>query len=414
MVTPSHLKKISIDRLCIGMHIIELDIPWIESPFLRHHKTIKATKEIEALRKAGVKKLVIDTHKGLDVPEPEPVVEIPKATKNEVKEDVTSDEGDKRKGKTSLNDEIKAAQVICGKVKKAVEGLYEAVGKCSSVKEGELTPLIDLTIDSLERNNQALMSLVHLSRAAQKVADHTFSVFCLSLNIARKLQMSIEDQHDLGLAALLHETGWTQLPLNLMGKRTQYTKLEKNLVVKHPELAVSLLKNMDFSEAVLTAIKQHHEAGDGSGYPDGLKNDALHEVSRVLIIADAYDESINQLNDRPGMMPTNALRDLFVRANKGVFEQRIVASFIEVLGIYPVSSAVKLSSGEKAVVLEVSQGKHLFPVVEIHYDTRGKVLSSPFVQDLSCLSGDSEKSIESILDPNNPDDDPSRRLHLDL
>ncbi|MFT7561864.1 MAG: putative nucleotidyltransferase with HDIG domain [Flavobacteriales bacterium] len=411
MATPTHLKKISLDRLCIGMHIIELDIPWIESPFMRHHKTIKATKEIDALRKAGVKKLIIDTNKGTGLSEP--VVESPKQPKPKDKKD-QAPEPSKRLEKTSLNNEMQAAQAIRGKVKKAVENLHEAVGKRLPIEEAELTPLIDQTLESLERNNQALMSLVHLSRAAQKVADHTFSVFCLSLNIARKLNLSAEDQHDLGLAALLHETGWTQLPLNLMGKRTKYTELERKLVNKHPELAVSLLKDMDFNETVLTAIKQHHEAGDGSGYPEGLKNDALHEISRVLIIADAYDESINQLNDRPGMMPTNALRDLFIQSDKGIFEQKIVASFIDVLGIYPVSSAVKLSSSEKAVVLEVTPGKHLLPVVEVHYDAKGKVLPSPFVQDLSSLSGNSAKTIESILDPNNPDDDPSRRLYLDL
>lgn len=413
MAAKARLQKISIDKLLVGMHVVKLDIPWIESPFMRHAITIKGSKDVGALRKAGVKQLVIDLDKGVA-----PEADTSKPTEKKPSSPQKSPSAPKAKPSkvepVALSEEMKAAEAIRGRVKKAVDNLQEALGKRLPIKEEELTPLVEQTLGSLERNNQALMSLVHLGRAAQKIADHTFSVFCLALNIARRMKLGDKDKELLGLAALLHEAGWSQMPMNLMGKRTAYSEVENKLIRKHPELSASLLKGMDFGEELIRVVSEHHEVGDGSGYPKGLKLDDLHPVSKILIVADSYDERINQLADRPGMLPTNALRSLYVDAEKGLFDSNAVAGFIDSLGVYPVSSAVQLSSGEKAVVVEVRPDTHLAPVVQIHYDANGKVLDPPKQEDLSLEPEDARKKISSVLDPNSVSDDPARRLRMEV
>jgi putative nucleotidyltransferase with HDIG domain len=412
MAAKSRLQKISIDHLVVGMHVVKLDIPWIESPFMRNSITIKASKDLSALRKAGVKQLVIDLDKGL-APEAKPASPANGAQQHSASP-AAAKATIKQNAPTSMNEEIKAAEAIRGRVKKAVDNLQDALGKRLPIDESELTPLIEQTLGSLERNNQALMSLVHLSRAAQKIADHTFSVFCLALNIARRLNLSEQDKEMLGLASLLHEAGWSQMPMNLMGKRTAYSEVENKLLRKHPELSATLLSSMSFNEDLVRIVSEHHEIGDGSGYPKGLTLDELHPVSKILIVADNYDERINQLSDRPGMLPTNALRSLYVDAEKGLFDSNVVASFIDSLGVYPVSSAVQLSSGEKAVVVEVRADNHLAPVVQIHYDSKGGILNPPHREDLSEAPEQERKKISGVLDPNSASDDPARRLRMEV
>jgi len=408
MAKSDPIVEIGIDQLRNGMHVVELDISWMDSPFLLHARTIREG-DIETLRKCGVKLLKINTDKGLAPEKSQPMLSWAKSDRPHIK----GGSGDSEAPRSSLADELQAAQTIRSKVRKTVESLHETLGKRLSADTSGLMPLIDQTLGSLERNNQALMSLVHLTKVGRKLADHTFSVFCLALNIGKRLKLSPAELEDLGLAALLHEVGWSQLPMNLMGKRTPWTATEIKLIHKHPGLGLLLLKGMDLSETCIRAIREHHELGDGSGYPAGLTLDQLHPVSKILIIADQYDELINQLHDRRGMLPTNALRKLYLDAEKGLFETRVVAAFIDSVGIYPVTTAVKLSSGEKAVVIEVRDRQPLQPVVMIHYDSDGKLLPEARLEDLADTSK-SLKKIDSVLDPENPEDDPSRRLRPDL
>jgi HD-GYP domain-containing protein (c-di-GMP phosphodiesterase class II) len=222
----SALQSVSLDQVVIGMFVVELDIPWIDSPFLSHARKIKSAKEIESLRRAGVKNLVIDTRKGpsLSVAEVSPP-ELERATPPALESEPPVP--------TSLEQEMGAARKLRGEVNRVVADLFDQFERELPVDANALHPLIDDTLKSLARNNQALLSLAHLSRKSQKLNDHAFSVFCLALNLGVVLGVDAASLKHLGSAALLHEAGWVQLPLNLMGKRTRYTPAEKQLVAQH-------------------------------------------------------------------------------------------------------------------------------------------------------------------------------------
>lgn len=217
--------KIAIEQLAIGMYITDMDIPWIDSPFVRHNRLIKSEKDIQKLREAGVKYLLIDIKKGnkpSDNPDSTSQPEENKKTldKPEEDQDLSSP--------SSMNQELKVALSIRNKVRHVITDIHNQISNNTPVPLDDITPLVDVTIESLSRNNQALMSLVHLTRTAEKIADHCFSTFCLVLNIAMERKLDKEQTEILGLAALLHDAGWARLPINLMGKRQTYTQTEKN------------------------------------------------------------------------------------------------------------------------------------------------------------------------------------------
>ena len=324
------------------MLVVELDIPWLDSPFLTSSRRIKDIKEIERLIKAGVKQVIIDTGKG-EAPSPAPLkaalVNPPAPQIPPVQKTQPGIEPTPEPEKRSLEQEMAVATGLRTKIKKAVDNLQASLERNVPVEISEISPLIDQTLNSLTRNNQALLSLVHLSRKAQKLADHSFSTFCLCLNLAMVKAVSPAEREALGVAALLHEAGWVQLPLQLMGKRTPYTATEKKLIGNHIQIGLALLKSSNLPELAERIVREHHELCDGSGYPSGLKADSLHSLSKLLTVVDAYDEKVHQLADKPGMVPTNALRALYVEAEKGLYDAASVASLISLLGIYPVTSA---------------------------------------------------------------------------
>ena len=402
------LLSIPITQLRAGMFVVKLDIPWIDSPFLRHYRMIKGEEDIEKLKGANVKTLVIDLSKGCG-PQEE-LKEKKKQPTQEKHPDLPPTETELPQP-PSLKEELSEARQLRNRIRVVMDNIMDCLERELPIKTVELTPIIDDTLASLERNNQALMNLAHLSRKTQKLADHAFSTFCLCLNLATYLKLSEDEQHALGLAALMHEAGLVQLPQQLLGKRTAYSATELKLIHTHIANGRKVLRNADFPELVLRLIDEHHELTDGSGYPNGLNKAQLHTLSLLLSAVDHYDEMVHQLTDKPGMLPTNALRKLYVEADAGKYDKQTVTALIASLGIYPVTSAVLLNTGEKAIVLEVFSDAHLQPVLEIHYDSNGKPLPNAIKVNLRDQRSDApNRAIVSVLDPSNAIDDPARRL----
>jgi len=195
--------------------------------------------------------------------------------------------------------------------------------------------------------------------------------------------------------------------LHLMGKRTPYSETEKKLVRGHLNNGLKILAESQLSKLATRIIAEHHELLDGSGYPNGLHGSAIHRASKILAVVDYYDESVHQLQDKPGMLPTNVLRILYRRALQNKYDAEVVAALINILGVYPVTSAVELDTGEKAVVEQVFTEAHLEPVIRIVYGEDGKLLRAPVVVDMREAK---TRKIQRMLEPGNPKDDPERKL----
>ena len=411
-------KAITIEQLCVGMFVTKLDISWLDSPFLSHTRLIKQTSDIESLKAAGVKKVVIDLSRStVTVTEPGDPVETqqkraPVAAAAPVPVPLVAHTQTETRQTHHVEREMAAAVQLRGKIRKVVENLQRTFETGAPVPVAELVHLVDSTLESLARNDQALMSLVHLSRKAQKIADHVFGVFCLVLNLALVRKVPDDEREQLGLAALLHEAGWTQLPLNLLGKRTRYTKAEESLVRKHTLLGDQILARSELPKLTQRLVAEHHELLDGSGYPRGLRGSDLHPLSHLLSVVDAYEERVRQLTDEPGVIPTNALRSLYRDAERGAFSPEVVASFIGLLGIYPPTAMVLLNTGEKAVVRRHHADAPLLPEVVVVVDGAGTLCHPPLELDLRHQVGEPRRTIESAVDLHSPGNENLRRLPL--
>ncbi len=409
------LKQVPINAIQPGMFMVKLDIQWMDSPFMSHNRKIRSEKEIALLKKSGAKVVTIDPNKGLDYQNAlEKGAEPPSEPSAEPK---TGDKNDSPKdgAPSSLSQEMSAALNVRNKVKRVINDLQKQLGAGQTITSESVAPILEQTLESLERNNQALLNLAHLSHRSQKLADHCFSTYCIALNLAQKRGLDALEIEALGLAALVHDCGWAKLPMQLLGKRKTYTPAEQSLIHTHADIGVKTLRSSELPELVYRLVLEHHERQDGSGFPNKLTSDKIHPLSKLLAVVVHYDESVHQLTDKPGMLPTNALRQLFIQAEKGVFDQKIVAELISLLGVYPISTAVKLSNGAKGIVREVHPDNHFFPVVEVHYDASGRELSPSKTVDLSKQSDNKDLvNIDCVIDPQSARDDPARRLTLDV
>lgn len=419
-------RKISISQLRKGMFIHELDISWMKSPFLRHRRKISAENDIALLKKAGVKQLYIDLSRGDDIQESTQSSQVTNPADTSLLDDATdtSDSAsclteqthsvdNKPVEKAALNEELKVAKVLQGKISKLVNELTSLIKEGRPISAQSITPVINEALESISRNDQALLTMLHLQRQDLKLGDHGFGVFAVILPLALKLDCSEEEVNELGTAALLHDMGWSRLPVHLFAKKKAYTSAEMQLIKQHPLIVESVLnKCSDFSERVKMLVRQHHERSDGSGFPQQLKKDSIHKLTEILQVADVYDEYIHGLAGHPGMLPANALKKIYQAARNGLYSETVVGKMIHVMGIFPLTSAVELSNGEKALVVEIDKQKPLLPKVKIIYEADGQACKIEKIIDLVDQHDAESIRIVKVIDPLNEKSDPLGLLHV--
>jgi hypothetical protein len=119
------------------------------------------------------------------------------------------------------------------------------------------------------------------------------------------------------------------------------------------------------------------------------------------------------LSDQPGMLPANALKKLYQSARKGQFSETVVSELIHVMGIFPLTSAVELSSGEKALVIEIDKQKPLLPRIKLIYKANGQAYNVEKMIDLANQGEDEIIKITKVIDPLDDKDDPLGLLRVE-
>lgn len=208
----------------------------------------------------------------------------------------------------------------------------------------DVLPAGDLVIRLLSENS------------GQGQAEHPVNVSVLSLLLGRALGMTATDLYELGMAALLHDIGKGSAPAAAL-PRAQYER--------HVGDSVALASSMGVSGNVLTAMAQHHEFADGTGFPLHLIDEDLSMAGKVLCLVNCYDRLCNPEFAQEGQTPHEALAILYAQFRPR-FDASILGAFIRMMGIYPPGSVVQLVDGRFAMVVSVNSSRPLKPQVLVY------------------------------------------------
>jgi len=144
----------------------------------------------------------------------------------------------------------------------------------------------------------------------------------------------------------------------------------------------TLRQTPGISGTVIQVAGEHHERFEGSGYPERVKGAEISVLGRMAAIVDVYDAITSNRIYHKGMEPPAALTKLFEWSEQH-FDPELVQHFIQAIGIYPVSSLVRLASQRLAVVIEQGAQGLLFPKVRVVYDVQRGRKITPVDLDLS-------------------------------
>jgi putative two-component system response regulator len=118
---------------------------------------------------------------------------------------------------------------------------------------------------------------------------HNLRVAHLCVHIGRQMSMSASELRILARAGLMHDIGKLGIPEAVLEKHSPLDESEWLLMRTHPEMGLNLLDRAGQSKRELLAVLYHHERLDGSGYPYGLKAEAIPVEARIVAVADTYD-----------------------------------------------------------------------------------------------------------------------------
>lgn len=120
-------------------------------------------------------------------------------------------------------------------------------------------------------------------------AGHQRRVAVLAVAIANQMEIDKERLQGIYLAAIVHDVGKVTVPLEILCKPSRLTDIEYQLIQQHVERGYEILKDIPFPWPIASIVQQHHERLDGSGYPQGLRGDAILLEARIVGVADVVE-----------------------------------------------------------------------------------------------------------------------------
>ncbi|HLM00310.1 MAG TPA: HD domain-containing phosphohydrolase, partial [Pyrinomonadaceae bacterium] len=135
-----------------------------------------------------------------------------------------------------------------------------------------------------------------------------------AVGIGEILGLTEKEINALRTGALLHDIGKLAVPDHILNKPGHLTPAEMEKMKIHASVGASILEDVKFDCPVVATVKYHHEAWDGSGYPEGLKKENIPLTARILSIADAYDSLRGARPFRPAISRDEARKSLLAES----------------------------------------------------------------------------------------------------
>ena len=276
----------------------------------------------------------------------------------------------------------------------------------SAQSEGRPDPtvartMIDGLAQAVAQNRTALLALTTLKNYDNYTFTHMVNVSILTMGQARGLGIDGPLLREFGLAALMHDIGKVRTPIEILNKPDKLTDDEFTIMKRHVVDGAEILRMTPDVPALAPVVAfEHHLRTDGSGYPGGVTRPSLNVGTMLCSIADVYDAMRSQRTYQQSF-PTDRILAVLKRSDGRQFDQHLVRRFVQLIGIYPAGTLVRLNTGEVAVVLKVYAPDPYRPTVRILINTEGKRLDLPYDLNLWEKSEDPKRpsSVIAPLDP---------------
>ncbi len=222
---------------------------------------------------------------------------------------------------------------------------------------------IQQIVDMIIADDEIMIGLSTLRDHDDYTYVHSMNVSILAITMGHFIGLSKRDLATLGLCGLFHDLGKIKVPLEILNKPGKLDAAEWKVMQRHSlESVLEILKLKappELKARLLLPPFEHHLKYDLSGYPKFHRRQHVSLFGRILAIVDVYDAITSpRVYRKTSLSPDEALDLMTTGAGKD-FDPLLLKAFVNLMGVYPVGTLVRMDSGEIGLVARRPQGKYL-------------------------------------------------------
>ncbi len=355
---------LTMEQLQVGLYV-HLDMKWFEHPFTFSHFKLKSEDQINTIRGLGLKTVRYSPELSDGTPPPQCATAAPAPT-------AVPELPPAMLAKRVMMEQMRERRQVAERIEKAYVNTAQVIRNIEknlyskpAESVAQASALIAQIADSILISPELAIYVMGDKLGGEELYLHSLNVTVLSMMMARDLKLPVEVVGALGIGALLHDIGLKEVPGKILLKTEPLTTPERNFYEMHCQYGVDIGQRLHLSAPVLAIIREHHERFDGSGYPDKLQGCASSLLSRIIVIANYYDELCNPPLIADALTPHEALSRMFSTL-RGKFDDKLLQVFIRCLGVYPPGTIVQLSNGVIGMVATVNTARPMKPTLVLY------------------------------------------------
>jgi len=217
----------------------------------------------------------------------------------------------------------------------------------------------------------SLLALTAMKRYDNYTFTHMVNVSVLAMAQARSLNMDGTLLREFGFAALMHDIGKVHTPQEVLNKPDKLTKEEFDIMQRHVVDGAHILRRTPEMPALAPIVAfEHHLRQDLSGYPGNIGHRSLNLCTQIVSIADVYDALRSNRVYREGL-PSDRIKSIMGKKDDPAFNQKLLRRFINLIGLFPIGTLVRLNTEEIGVVTHEHPSDPFRPQVKVVRDRDG-------------------------------------------
>ncbi len=307
---------------------------------------------------------------------------------------------------------IAAARQLYGSAVETAETLWQAAKAGDQPDPNAARKIIDSLAKLVSQDRTSLMALTALKRYDNYTFTHMVNVSVLAMAQARSLNLEGTLLREFGFAALMHDIGKVKTPLEVLNKPDKLTKDEFDVMKQHVVDGAHILRQTPEMPALAPVVAfEHHLRQDLSGYPENIGHRDLNLCTQIVSIADVYDALRSNRIYRQGL-PSERIRAIMTQKDSPAFNTRLLRRFINLMGLFPVGTLVRLNTDEVGVVTHEHPSDPFRPQVKVLRDRLGAQVDDPILINTweADDRGDFKYAVVEAVDPDAVDIDPLKYM----
>jgi putative nucleotidyltransferase with HDIG domain len=269
------------------------------------------------------------------------------------------------------NTGIVAARKIYGTAVETAEQLWQQAKSGDKPDPGAARKIIDSLAKMVGGDRTSLLALTAMKRYDNYTFTHMVNVSVLAMAQARSLNMDGTLLREFGFAALMHDIGKVHTPQEVLNKPDKLTREEFEIMQRHVVDGAHILRRTPEMPALAPIVAfEHHLRQDLSGYPGNIGHRSLNLCTQIVSIADVYDALRSNRVYREGL-PSDRIKSIMAKKDDPAFNQKLLRRFINLIGLFPIGTLVRLNTEEIGVVTHEHPSDPFRPQVKIVRDRDG-------------------------------------------